>query len=645
MVLAGLYFARLSLKNMRPRSIFAFNLTACLPLVCLLSLPTICYAEQLPVKSYTVADGLAQNLVLKIVTDSRGYLWFCTAEGLSRFDGYSFKNYTTTEGLPHRSVRDLLETRGGVYWVGTGDGLVRFDPAAKSIDPAKSLFVVYRAGNSAATRSIRRIYEDRDGIVWLGTDGGVFRIEEQGGAPKLVQVELGMPAECLVEDILLDRRGALWIGTREHGLYRRIPNGRVENYGMRHGLPSERMNSLLEDKHGRLWVGASGGLYLLKEEPSQNEQIVSRVYKKDAFGIPSEWVEALFQTSDGRLWVGLAGGLSELFSSKAGDEVRFRTFTSAHGLDYLDLTSLTEDSAGNLWIGSTGGAMKLARKGFVTYVDRQDPIDIRDILESASGEVCFIAGSRNRGLYVLRNSDSGLSTVFPNFAKPIRNFGWGWNQMALQDRVGEWWIATGEGLYRFPKLNRIEDLAHVKPKAIYTKKDGLIDDAPWRVFEDSRGDIWLATAQPDWSGVTRWERSTETFHHYSRISELPSTGWASAFEEDVAGNVWIGIGGILVRYSNGHFRSFAGTEGSPTGTIHSLHRDKLGRLWIGSDTSGVGRIDNPETDNPKFTNYTTANGLSSNQVWSVISDDLGNIYSFNGRGLDYLNLSNNKVKH
>src|SRR5947207_12282966 len=85
-------------------------------------------AERLPIKTYSTADGLPHNVINKIVRDSRGFLWFCTEEGLSRFDGYTFTNYGTNEGLPHPSVNDLLETRAGEYWVATGGGLVRFNP-------------------------------------------------------------------------------------------------------------------------------------------------------------------------------------------------------------------------------------------------------------------------------------------------------------------------------------------------------------------------------------------------------------------------------------------------------------------------------------------------------------------------------------
>src|SRR5260370_37764627 len=74
---------------------------------------TVVTAERLPLKAYTTADGLAHNSINKIVRDSRGFLWFCTADGLSRFDGYNLTNFGATEGLPHVNVTDLLETRRG----------------------------------------------------------------------------------------------------------------------------------------------------------------------------------------------------------------------------------------------------------------------------------------------------------------------------------------------------------------------------------------------------------------------------------------------------------------------------------------------------------------------------------------------------
>jgi len=52
-------------------------------------------AERLPIKTYTTADGLPHDHINRIVQDSKGFIWLCTGEGLSRFDGYKFTTYGT----------------------------------------------------------------------------------------------------------------------------------------------------------------------------------------------------------------------------------------------------------------------------------------------------------------------------------------------------------------------------------------------------------------------------------------------------------------------------------------------------------------------------------------------------------------------
>jgi ligand-binding sensor domain-containing protein len=56
------------------------------------------HAEQLPIKTYTTADGLAHNRVKRVVQDSHGFLWFCAASGLSRFDGYRLSTIRLRKG-------------------------------------------------------------------------------------------------------------------------------------------------------------------------------------------------------------------------------------------------------------------------------------------------------------------------------------------------------------------------------------------------------------------------------------------------------------------------------------------------------------------------------------------------------------------
>src|SRR5688572_14549580 len=79
-------------------------------------------AQQLNLTHYTVNDGIVSNSVRRIFQDSRGFLWFATMEGLSKYDGHRFINYTTANGMPHDMVNDMLETRDGKLIFACNDG-------------------------------------------------------------------------------------------------------------------------------------------------------------------------------------------------------------------------------------------------------------------------------------------------------------------------------------------------------------------------------------------------------------------------------------------------------------------------------------------------------------------------------------------
>src|SRR6516162_99053 len=100
-------------------------------LALLLILPRGTLAQRLPLKTYTTADGLWNSAVSYIMRDSHGFLWFCTRDGLSRFDGYRFVNYRIPAAADP-NVTYMLETRRGVYWIVTNSGgLYRYDPRSQ----------------------------------------------------------------------------------------------------------------------------------------------------------------------------------------------------------------------------------------------------------------------------------------------------------------------------------------------------------------------------------------------------------------------------------------------------------------------------------------------------------------------------------
>jgi len=617
-------------------------------------------AEQLPIKRYTTADGLPNNFINRIVRDSRGYLWFCTDEGLSRFDGYRFVNYSTEAGL-NPIVRDLLETRAGVYWVASGGALYRFNPLGRLPRPApgtgensassgrrqaspEPLFVAYRPVD-IQINSIITLFEDSRGTIWCGTTQGLFRVEEDAGRHTLRLVDFGQPSQSesdvRVRAIVEDGQGALWIAAIS-GLYRRWTDGRTERYTMQHGLPVNEIRNLLLTVDQQLWAGTIHGLCQIVPEPGPDKKVVSRVYTEED-GLEPSNVRSLFKTSSGRVLAGVSGSLRELTTpgSKPGES----TGTFSTILRGFQVVAIEEDQDQNLWIGTDSGAVKLVPGGFTTYQTGdglRHPVIFSLFADQQGG---LYATTLAKELVISRFSGTRFISVRPKL-HGVRYFGWGENQLTLQDSRGEWWVPTGEGLFRFPRVKSFELLAQTEPKAVYTSRNGLPLDDVFRLYEDSSGDLWIATFSEARGAVTRWQRSSETFHTFSEAEGLPENlPNPNSVREDGHGNLWIGCNrGLLLRFRNGRFAVFGEKHGVP-GIIAAIHRDRQGRLWIGSTLGGLSRIEDSSAEVPRFVSYTTANGLSSNHVTCITEDQWGRIYAGTGRGVDRLDTHNGRIKH
>lgn len=606
--------------------------------------------EQLPIRSYTTADGLPVDNVKRIIRDSHGFLWFCTRDGLSKFDGYQFTNYGKEQGLPYPNVNDLIESRDGSYWVATnGAGVSSFNPTERVPFNSASRFKVYSLDSESASNRVNRLCEDREGRIWAGTDTGLFYFDK--AQDRFIRA---MTERVEINSLLVDRQGTLWTGAGNK-LWRRTPDGRLIRYSFQAGRDLGRIFSLVEDKGGNLWVGSwYAGLLRLDLQLLPHEDSMLQVGKTkgslDQYthvqGAVIGAVEDLHQSPDGHLWIaaspdfttGLGGGLFEFDGNK------FRRYGKAQGLRSDHIKCLTDDSQTNLWLGSLDGAMKIVSNGFTTF-GQSDGLrsGAAAIFENRSGELCTIT---ERGMVVNRFEDGRFIPARFNVPKALENSKlWGTYQITFQDHQGDWWVPTSKGLMCFANVERMEQLARARPKAHYLLAGDRDMFDIFRLFEDSEGDIWVSLASDARNGLVKWERATETFRYYTEAEGLPPFNPPASFCEDDKGNLWIGLyGGGLVRHRQGRFTLFGNEDGLPSGTIFHLYLDRSRRLWIASSSAGVGRIDDAEADRPQFVRLTVANGLSSNVVYSVTEDNLGGIYFRTTRGVDRLNPVTGNIK-
>ena len=90
--------------------------------------PSILPAQKLPFDNYNISNGLPSNFIWDIEQDKKGYMWFATQLGVSRFDGYHFENFGIDKGLPSNDVRCIYAGTEGNIWYGTyGGGLSKYN--------------------------------------------------------------------------------------------------------------------------------------------------------------------------------------------------------------------------------------------------------------------------------------------------------------------------------------------------------------------------------------------------------------------------------------------------------------------------------------------------------------------------------------
>src|SRR3954463_9219435 len=77
------------------------------------------------VTHYDEATGLQSNVINAMLQDKKGYMWFGTADGLCRYDGYTFKTFRRVKGdsnsLPANDILKLAEDSDGKIWIGLLD--------------------------------------------------------------------------------------------------------------------------------------------------------------------------------------------------------------------------------------------------------------------------------------------------------------------------------------------------------------------------------------------------------------------------------------------------------------------------------------------------------------------------------------------
>ncbi len=124
-----------------------------------------CVGQTFVSKHFTTSDGLPSNEVKCIFKDSRGLVWFGTANGLSYFDGKDFKVFTTDDGLIGNNIWAIIEDKDHNLWISCyGKGLSKFNGNS---------FTNYTTSDGLVHNSIRTLFITDDNELLIGGQNGM----------------------------------------------------------------------------------------------------------------------------------------------------------------------------------------------------------------------------------------------------------------------------------------------------------------------------------------------------------------------------------------------------------------------------------------------------------------------------------------
>ncbi len=564
------------------------------------------HGELLPVRTYTTLDGLSHNRVKQIREDGLGFLWFCTTEGLSRFDGREFVSYGIAEGLPVPSTNDLLASEGGAWVATNGGGVAWFEPGAEN-----PRFRPLAVGVDGGSR-VNVLHLDPRGTLWAGTDGGLFRMPRgrtwrQGAAFERVALGVpGQPEESVMVWAFLETDAGVLVGTR-FGLMLVSPAGEVRRIPLA-PTGTDTVVALARAADGRILAGLlRGGLVIL--DPG-TFRITGRMGESD--GLPGPSVTAILVLPD-RVLLGSEDGLVVL------EGRRVTAWGTREGLPNSRITAILEDRDGGVWLATPGsGAVRVSLSGNALFRESDGLGSIVSaVFVRRSGEICVASSNWT----LSRPEGRGFASVRPRLPAGLDEISWRAYHGVLEDHEGGFWLASRQGLVRFAPAVRLEQLARQAPIAVYTTRDGLASDDLSHLFEDSRGDVWIGTFGPAREPLTRYRRSTGRFERFGEADGLPALGSPYHFAEDAAGNVWISYrDGTLARFRGGRFQVLSGRNGIPSAPVGGFALDRRGRLWATTFGKGLMRIDEPDADEPDAFRYGPAEGISAFQLGEIALD-------------------------
>ena len=531
---------------------------------------------------FAVEHGLADNVVTAVSIGADGAIWVGTASGgLNRFDGTTWQHFNENDALPSNQINDIAIGDDGLVWVATAKGIAQFNGRKWYLfDEARSLFQL----PSDTVHTI--VLGNQPGTVWAGTDQGVafyngrfWESFEQAGSQAINEIH----------DLALTPNGTVWAATAA-GL-KQLVNGQWELFSSADGLKEDNIQTVTAVSDTIIWVTDTNPLNGITElDFSSGAPAVSSI------SLPPEktfnQILAITPTANGQtvstdngVWLRANNG-------------SWQALPMPPSMPLQEITSMAHVDE-TLWLASEKQVGRY-NNGMWDFFDAQH-------------------GLPNAQLFAMTTDSNGtIWTSFNNIRDGIAYFdetvhqwqlvGCGLTgppsarvRAAVSDANGQLWFATIRGLAKF-------DGQHWD---IIDEEDGLPSQSIQALARDVDGNLWIGTDKG--------------------LLTLRGNQWRPINQHDIR-ELTIGSDGLVWMITDDEILRWDGaTETAvpapPAGQIFDFLATNNG-FWIAT-TDGLFLY----RDDQYIAQYTTADGLGSNRVTSLMMAQDGTLWAGNSTEL------------
>ncbi len=576
---------------------------------------------EIKVEHYSRQNGLPSNAISDILSDSRGYMWFSTWEGLSRFDGFDFVNYKTgaDSNIPYLHNR------------------------------------------------IARIYEDKSGNIWMMMyDGKLFRLNRRTDMFESLIDHFPNSTDARIEGLLFTSNGTVWAIVQHAGVLEIETDSLSNHMTVRfHPLTRIKVNQLYEDPFSTIWAATSKGIRVMKSD------ILSAIqYEEREEALAATQLDSCMYwgTADGNLLkYDYANRLFTRHTIKTGEKILSITSNAKESALYIGtqqsglfrydvrsgrvkqavpglqkVNSLYSDSEGLIWMYTNEPGVGMYNPQSGNYTTFKQKVSIPEeynptgTIDELSGTIWVRMNGGGFGYYDRETKNIDYFHNNPDVPNNLSNVV-SVAEISSPDMV---WISTyTRGVDKLSIINK-------KTERVLLEKNtsSMLANEIRALYLDNDSILWMSTKAGIMYGLNK---QMSVIHRITHDDKGNSIGRVYAITQDRNGNFWLGTRGNglfkmskskqgkfrIERYAHDSSDSFSISAND----IFHILVDSKGRIWVATYGGGVNLVEERggKTAFLSVNNYFKNNKAMSSlrKIRTLLEDKEGQIWAGTTEGL------------